>query len=461
MSNINRWDWAVFLILLSITCLMVVYGARRKRQGNFLDYMLMGRRLTMPMFVATLAATWYGGIFGVTKIAFEKGVYSFLTQGIFWYCTYIILAFLIVPKIRNFEAVTLPQLVGQMFGNRSAQLSALLNIINVLPIVYTISLGIFLKTISGIDTTSGTVIALALVVVYTAFSGFRAIVYSDLVQFIIMYLAVALVFFFSLTNYGGYDFLVKNLPTEHLTPLGEEGVLTALVWGIIALSTLVDPNFYQRIFAARSAKVARWGIVVTTCIWITFDIFVVAGSLYARAVLPESAPHNAYLVYALDLLPTGIKGILLAGICATILSTLDSYLFIAANSLAFDLGGYRHRRAQIISLVTCAVITLLLARLFDDNIPQVWKLLGTYSATGLLLPILYGYFSRSTKIKDRQFVTIAVTSLLATTIWKFSPANHHLDELYIGLMVSGLCIATTHLLNSRQIQQPGGKPPTC
>lgn len=457
MSNIDSWDWLVFAVLLSGTCLLVVYGNRRQRRDNFLDYMLMGRRLTMPMFIATLAATWYGGIFGVTKIAFEKGIYSFLTQGIFWYCTYIIFALLLVPKIRNFKAVTLPQLVGQMFGKRSAKLSALLNFINVLPIVYTISLGIFLQTIIGITTIGGTVIALALVVVYTAFSGFRAIVYSDIAQFIIMYLAVASVFFFSLTSHGGYHFLVDNLPSKHLTLLGEQGLLAALVWGVIALSTLVDPNFYQRVFAARSVKVARWGIVSTTCIWITFDIFVVSGALYARAVLPESESHNAYLVYALNLLPTGVRGLLLAGICATILSTLDSYLFIAANSLAFDLGGYRHRYAHIVALLTSAVITLLLAQLFAGNIPQVWKLLGTYSAVALLLPILCGYFIGPTK--DRQFVVISISSMLATTIWKVSPLNHHLDELYIGLITSGIGISIAYLLNFHG-KPAGDNPPT-
>ena len=458
MQNIDGWDWTVFVVLLLGTCLLVVYGKRRQRRGDFLDYMLMGRQLTVPMFVATLAATWYGGIFGVTKIAFERGIYSFLTQGVFWYCTYIIFAFLLVPKIRNFKAVTLPQLVGQMFGKRSAQLSALFNIVNVLPIVYTISLGIFLRTISGIDTVPSTIIALTLVVVYTMFSGFRAIVYSDIAQFVIMYLAVSSVFFFSVTSHGGYDFLVDNLPTNHLTLLGEQGILTALVWGIIALSTLVDPNFYQRVFAARSEKVARWGIVITTCVWVTFDIFVVAGALYARAVFPNGESHNAYLVYALDLLPSGMKGILLAGICATILSTLDSYLFIAANSLAFDLGGYRHRRPQIIALITSAVITLLLAQLFAGNIPQVWKLLGTYSAVGLLLPVLSGYFISSTTINDRQFVTISISSILATTVWKFSPTSHHLDELYIGLMVSGLGIGIAYLMN--RYSSDGGQAPT-
>ena len=92
----------------------------------------MGRQLTLPLFVATLVATWYGGIFGVTQIAFEKGIYNFITQGVFWYFTYIIFALFMVTKIRKFHAVTLPEMMGRLFGPKSEKLSAIFNFFNTL-----------------------------------------------------------------------------------------------------------------------------------------------------------------------------------------------------------------------------------------------------------------------------------------------------------------------------------------
>jgi hypothetical protein len=66
----------------------------------------------------------------VSQIAFNNGIYSFVTQGFFWYLSYIIFALFITKKIKKFDAMTLPDLVGQMFGPLSQKLSALFNFIN-------------------------------------------------------------------------------------------------------------------------------------------------------------------------------------------------------------------------------------------------------------------------------------------------------------------------------------------
>ena len=97
-ETITRLDWIVFSLVAVVTTLAVVFGHLRKRNRSLasgatvIDLLLMGRQLTLPMFVGTLVATWYGGIFGVTEIAFSKGIYNFITQGLFWYVAYIIFA---------------------------------------------------------------------------------------------------------------------------------------------------------------------------------------------------------------------------------------------------------------------------------------------------------------------------------------------------------------------------------
>src|SRR5688572_23588800 len=126
-ANLTWLDLVTFVAVLLLTVGVVAYGHRRRAanaqtntKNSFLDYLLMGRQLTLPLFVATLVATWYGGIFGVTRIAFESGIYNFVTQGLFWYGTYLVFAFFLVGRVRAFKAVTLPELVGKMYGPKSA-----------------------------------------------------------------------------------------------------------------------------------------------------------------------------------------------------------------------------------------------------------------------------------------------------------------------------------------------------
>ena len=111
-------------------------------------------------------------------------------------------------------------------------------------------------------------LGILVVILYSLWGGLRAVVFSDLVQFFVMCLSVALILFFSIGNYGGLDFLLKNLPSDHFSLTGGESFGVTLVWGFIALSTLVDPNFYQRCFATASPKVAKKGILVSTCVWV-------------------------------------------------------------------------------------------------------------------------------------------------------------------------------------------------
>lgn len=450
--ELSLLDKVVFILIILLTLASVIYGNKLKKRSssrngekeNFLDILIMGRQLTLPMFVATLVATWYGGILGVTRIAYEDGIYNFLIQGVFWYITYFIFALFIVDKIAPYKAVTLPDLIGKMFGKKSRKLSALFNLFNVLPTVYLISLGIFLQLFFDQPLWITMSIGLLLVLSYSVWGGLRAVVFSDIVQFFSMYLAVIIVVFFSAKIFGGWSYLQETLPSSHFS-FSKYNILTTFSWGFIALSTLIDPNFYQRCFAAKSPTVAKKGILISIFIWVIFDICTTLGGMYARSHLPNINSAQAYLIYIIDILPSGFKGFVLAGILATILSTLDSYLFLAGTTLSYDLSPKKFRGKPLIyyfSFIFTGILTIIIAISFDGNIRNVWKILGSYSASCMLLPVLIKYFFYK-KITDTQFVFSAIMGVIATTYWILAKKywfNGQVDELYIGMLATSLSL---------------------
>ncbi|MBT7610150.1 MAG: sodium:solute symporter family protein [Bacteriovoracaceae bacterium] len=454
---ITPLDWIIFTLILLITFTAVFYGQYKKKNNaatedeSFLDLLLMGRKLTLPLFTATLVATWYGGIFGVTEISFTKGIFNFVTQGVFWYISYIIFAIFIVNKVSKYQAVTLPNLIGKMFGPKSSFLSAIFNFFNVLPIAYVISLGIFLQLLFGGVLWLNMLVGVIVVICYSLYGGFRAVVFSDLIQFFVMCAGVFLILILSISNFGGLTFLQENLPERYFQLTGGETIGTTLVWGFIALSTLVDPNFYQRVFAATSPEVAKKGILTSTVIWLCFDICTTFGAMYAKAVIPEAEPSGAYLIYAIQLLPSGVRGFVLAGILATILSTLDSYLFLAGTTLSYDLVPKKYKGKVIlhhIGISTVGLIAVVMAVLFKGNIKTVWKTLGSYSAACLLLPVLIGYIFPN-KIKDNQFVFASLLGVIFTSYWRNAPHSgfwNNVDELYAGIFATSLGLAIYPLL---------------
>lgn len=434
-------DWIVFVLVLGLTFAAVIWGyflKKKSKKLELLDHLLMGRKLSLPFFVATLVATWYGDIFAVTQIAFEQGIYMFITQGVFWYLTYFIFAFFLVKRIRSSEAVTLPHLVEKKFGKRSAKLAAFLNFFSVIPVSFALSLGLFLQLFFGGDLLLWIPCGLIGVLAYSLFGGFRAVVFSDLIQFFVMCSSVLLIAALSIGTFGGLSFLQANLPAEHFTVLGGGSLSAFLVWGFLALATLVDPNFYHRCFAAKSSATAKRGILISIAIWVVFDLCTTTGALYARAVMPEAASAQAYLAYALELMPAGLRGFVVAGVLATILSSLDSFAFVASTTLTHDIAPRRWRSrksAYLISLIAVYAISCLMALAFDGNIREVWKTLASYSSACLLFPVLFG-LAFPGRITDFKFAGAIVMGLICTTYGGFGPRPQfmmELDQFYFGL----------------------------
>lgn len=464
ISYLSAADWWVFSIVLVLTFAVAIYGhyRQKKPQNTALDYLLMGRQLTLPLFVATLVATWYGGIFGVNEITFNYGIYNFVTQGFFWYVAYIIFAFFIAERVAKYQSVTLPDLAQNMFGPKAGKVAAVFTFFYITPVAYVLSLGLFLNMIFGIGVLNGMIIGTVFTCLYTAWGGFKAVVFSDLVQFFVMCSAVLLVVLFSVQDFGGLSFLKANLPPSHFSLTGGNGVLNTLIWGFIALATLIDPSFYQRCFAAKSPQIVKKGVLISTFIWFCFDICTTLGSLYARALLPAAEPAEAYFFYAVQLLPTGLKGFFVAGILAIILSTLNSFLFIASNTLSYDLLKNRFKNivfSNRISLFVVGALAIVMAMLLNGSFKEIWITLGSYFSACLLVPILVGYIYPK-RISDNLFVCSALCSAGVMTVWKLWPLSGvwaQIDGFYIGVSTSILILvfsktkATKHVKSTTDL----------
>lgn len=414
-DHLTPSDWLVFGLVLLGTLGTVVWGNRRARsregEPGILDLLLMGRRLTLPLFIGTLVATWYGGILPVTQFAFTTGLYSWVTQGGFWYAAYLMFAFLLVGRIRATRAATMPDLLTRQFGPRSGKLGAWLNLFNVLPVSYVLSLGLLLQLIFGGGSLWVWMLAgVGLVLAYSTSGGLRSVVLSDMVQFTVMCGSVALVIGFSMGTFGGIGWLRQqpSIPFSHWNPLGEGiPVGTTLVWGLVAFGTLVDPNFYQRCLAAESPRTAKRGILCATLIWICFDFCTTFGALYALAVIPEADSATAYLTYSVQVLPEGLRGFFLAGILATILSTLDSYLFLSGTVTAYDLAPAARKgsvRYHHLGTIAVGLLAVALTGVFvEQNLVDIWKFFGGFSTACLLLPLMVG-LAMPGRLRDRDFV---------------------------------------------------------
>jgi SSS family solute:Na+ symporter len=141
--------------------------------------------------------------------------------------------------------------------------------------------------------------------------------------------------------------------------------------------------------------VSRNGVLVSIAFWVLFDFMTTSCGLYARALLPDLAdPVYAFPRLADLTLPPVARGLFYLGMIATVMSTIDSYAFIAATTVGRDLI-WRTRGGDPARIPAWSRIGLWLATAFATvlalarpSVVSLWHDLGSVVTPVLLLPVL-------------------------------------------------------------------------
>ncbi|MCK5740058.1 sodium:solute symporter family protein [bacterium] len=400
---------------------------QRSLTAGAAGYLLAGRRLTLPTFVATLVSTYYGGVFGVGEFSYLYGISNWLVFGIPYYLAALIFALFIAKKARRQELYTIPQQLERSYGKTASLLGAVFVFLLSLPAAYILMLAVLLQFLFGWSILTGLILGTMVSTLYVFVGGFNSVVKTDVVQFSLMFLGFLIILPMAYFQYGGWEFLATHAPATHFVWHGGNGVQYIVVWYFIDLSTLVEPSFYQRCFAAKDEKTAQRGILISILFWIVFDFLTTFTGMYARAILPNlENPMTSYLALGAEVLPPVALGLFFTGLLATIMSSIDSYSFLAAGTLGRDvlwrtLAPKNEDRVLYYTrwgLVFSAILSVGLAYLLQSVI-DIWKDVGSIATPALLLPLMTS-FTEKYRLRSRAAVISIIGSALISLVWLFS-----------------------------------------
>jgi SSS family solute:Na+ symporter len=458
MFSTHPLDWAV--ILAYFGWLVAVWlRLMRAPQGED-DYLLAGRRLTLPAFVASLVSTWYGGILGVGEYSWRYGVSNWLVFGVPYYVGALLFALLIARRARAEADLTIPDLLQRHYGRGPAIAGAVAVFITSAPAAYVLMLGTLFGAMTGLPLVPCVIAAAVFSVFYIHRGGFTSVVITDQLQFVLMYVGFGVMFAFLLAGYGGLEFIGTRVPATHFTWHGGNPWPAIVVWYVIALGTLVDPAFFQRAAAARDPGVARRGVLVSIAFWILFDFLTTSTGLYARALLPELAdPVLSFPELGKLVLPPLALGLFFLGLVVTVMSTIDSYGFIAAVTIGRDVFGRLRGDAGTrvafdvrVALWITAAFSVALA-LGRRSVIGLWHDLGSITTPMLLLPVGTALLGRW-RLRPRWTTAAMLLPFAVTLAWvlleDFPPPGSaggyplSIEPIYVGLGASLLVYAAGH-----------------
>ncbi|MES2767251.1 MAG: sodium:solute symporter family protein [Bacteroidota bacterium] len=463
-------DYAVIIGYFALTFYVGFVLSKKKEKGNSLkeDFILDGRKLTLPLFVATLVATWYGSILAVGEFAYSQGLVAWTSFGLPYYIAALLFAWFAAKKIRASEVTSIPEYFTQKYGFKAGRVAAFLVLVITIPASYALMLGTLVQIFTGYPLWQCVIIGAVLSLAYILTGGFRADVFTNAAQFVFMYLGFGVLLYFCWQNFGSPGDMFLKLPATHTNLLGTHTWQYALAWFIIALQTFIDPSFHQRCSAARTPDIAQKGILVSVLFWVIFDFLTISTGLYSHAFLKDLAqPLMAFPALGEAVLPPVFKGIFMVALLATVMSTLDSYAFLSGVTIGNDFLAPFFKRVfkKEFSVKTLTQIGLLLSSIlsvyFAVKIPSAIDLIykaASIAVPGMLVPLLISY-NRTYFLKEAWVVPIMMLSAGISLFWIVAPENlvfKNIEPMIPGIMLSIILSFFFLKRHHHESRQPAG-----
>ena len=339
------------------------------------DYMIAGRRMGLFMVAFSLSANNVGG--GSTTGLAAKAFGSWGMSAC-WYVLAAAIAMIplayFAPKIRKTMAVTIPEVVGRRFGKTSSTFSAVLNILSLFCLTSSqiAASGVVISTLTTLPQNVSLIIAGIVIILYTTMGGMIADQLSDLIQFIIILVGLAIATPLVINGCGGWDVVASKLPEVKLD-FAAVGWVTIIGYIFNYFCTfLAGPEMVSRFETAKDEKTARRASLLSGVLMAAMSIFPTLLGLAAFAMkdqLPGLAEggSNAMMQVTTQFAPVVVTGLISAAIICATMSSADSNLLcmstMAINDLYLDLGGKKTISEGKIILFTriCNVVFALLA----------------------------------------------------------------------------------------------------
>ena len=417
-----------------------------KKHADFDDFFLAGRSLTTPILITTLISTYYGidVLFGDTQLAFTDGVVAWFGYARPTYAFFLIAALVLAKRLREDKFRSLPDILDSYYGEKTRYVAAITSFIYSLPALSLYGFGMLGEVILGWEPVVGMLVLGGIALAYTLTGGFWAVALTDSIQFVMMCLVIAMAFPFAMNFVGGFNSMIELLPKSFFDTLGDLNIFLIIIYASTGLSVLVEPTFYQRIFAAKSYKNVRNALIIGIFIWGSYDWLITILAMSAKAavikgLLPSALePDAALLTIVIAALPVGAVGLFISGVLSTEMSTLDSYCLVAGGNISYDIykpalnpkaDDQRLIKITRLGIILSWALGFGMATLFEQML-GLWVFLASILISSTLAPVLLGLFVKKFRKPLAGFISSSagLISTIILNLYIMTKGNFDISE---------------------------------
>jgi Na+/proline symporter len=349
MSSLSAHTLGLILFGLYLLVMVVVGIVAARYQKTSADFWVANRSIGLVVLVmANMAAVMHGGsiLSGValtSSVGGAAGIPLLAFAGGF-----AVVFFFFAKKLRDSRGFTLPDYMGDRFNSNFLRGFTAV-VVAVSSIIYLIGqirvMGFILEELIGVSFLAGMALGTAVFVFYVAIGGLLAVVWTNIAQFLFMWIGLLMMGPYVYDKVGGWYAVIEQ--TEALapgwtSPQGTSWSLSFLVsWYIIwfvAYCTRLE--LITKMYAARDDKIARRSLPWTLLLVIVFILY---GNFYiggaARILVWDTiaTPDQAFPALVTAVLPPLLAAFALTGVASAAMSTTDSLLLMSGAAVSHDL----------------------------------------------------------------------------------------------------------------------------
>ena len=437
--------------------------------GGNVPWWISGLSLFMGFFSAGTFVVW-------GSIAYSHGWVSVTIQ-LTMAAAGLAVGFFIAPRWNRTGCLTAAEYITRRFGVSTQKMYTYLFLF-----ISLFTTGAFLYPIAKIievtaDIPLNTSILLlgAFSILYVTIGGLRAVVVTDVLQFLILFAAVIIVIPLSLMKVGGTEAFLAKVPEGFFQTVSGDYTWVFIIAFMFYNLFFLGGNWayvqrYTSVSTPRNARKVGWlfGILylVSPILWMLPPMIY---RVYNPGLEGLEA-ENAYLLMCKEAMPSGLLGLMLGGMIFATASSLNATLNISAGVFTNDIfkrlspstlenGLMRIARWSTIGFGVLAIVVALLIPLMGGIVNVVISV-AALTGVPLYLPLIWSLFSRN--LNGRVILTTTVASLAINALFKFvTPlmgfSLDRAEEMLVGVLVPALLLAGYEIYH--RIYRPGEQVP--
>ena len=356
MQQLDHLDWisiSLYFLLLVGVAIWVI----RKKEDNTEDYFLAGRNVGWFVVGASIFASNIGSehVVGLAGTGASNKLPLLIYEIHAW--VVLMLGWVFLPFYARSGVFTMPEFLEKRFDARSRWVLSVFSIVAYVLTKISVTIyagGVVVSALLGIDFWTGAIATVILTGLYTVLGGMRAVVYTETLQAILLVVGAAVLTFIGLDKVGGWGSMVDTLGPEYFN-MWRSATNPDFPWpSLFITSTIVgiwywctDQYIVQRTLTAKNIKEGRRGTIFGALLkLLPVFLFLIPGvialTLKMRGELHWESADEAFPVLMSNLLPSGLRGLVAAGLLAALMSSLAS-VFNSCSTL-FTVDVYKKLR---------------------------------------------------------------------------------------------------------------------